>query len=217
MQNAKCKMKKLPTVCAPLPYPLLMFRSRLAVLIHQICALRSLVVGLNLMLLFLLFGCEEKIKPSISSTGVSQDHPTQESWNATITFTDSGRVTGILRAGHIASYAERKFTILDSNIIVDFFDEQGRHSSVLTASRGRVNDVTHDFEAHGSVMVISDSGTTLKTEDLYWANATQKVHTPAVVEIISPTEQIQGHGFESDQSLKHYTIFKVTGQAKTNE
>jgi LPS export ABC transporter protein LptC len=143
--------------------------------------------------------------------------PTQESWNATITFTDSGRVSGILRAGHIAIYSESNFTVLDSNIAVDFFDENGNHTSLLTARQGKVNDLTNDFEAHQNVVVISDSGTTLYTEDLFWNNQTKKISTYAYVEIISPKERIQGHGFESDKSLKHYTIYKVTGQAKTND
>jgi LPS export ABC transporter protein LptC len=182
---------------------------------RQLCTHHPLV----LVLLFSLIGvsCEEKIKPSISSAGVGQNVPMQESWNATITFTDSGRVSGILRAGHIAIYSDKKYTLLDSNIVVDFFDENECHTSVLTAQSGRVNDLTHDFEAHQNVVVISDSGTSLRTEDLYWNNLTLKVHTPAYVEIISPKEQIQGHGLESDKSLKHYTIYKVTGQAKTNE
>ena len=165
----------------------------------------------------LVVGCEEKVKPSIFSTVVGRDIPTQESWNVQITFTDSGKVSAILRAGHIAIYADQKQTLLDSNIVVDFFDEHERHTSILTARRGRVYDATHDFEARDSVVVLSDSGTTLKTEELYWSNATQKVRTPAYVEISSPKEQIQGHGFESDQSLKRYTIFKVTGRAVTNE
>lgn len=162
-------------------------------------------------------GCEEKVKPSIAQAEFGQDVPSQESWNATITFTDSGKVTAILRAGHIAMFAQRRSTVLDSGIVVDFFDEHEQHTSVLTARRGVVNDVTHDFEAHENVVVVSDSGTTLRTVNLYWANATQKVHTPDFVDIVSPTEHIQGQGFESDQGLKHYTIFRVTGQAKSNE
>jgi len=160
---------------------------------------------------------EERARPAISTIAVGQDIPTQESWNATITFTDSGKVTAVLRAGHIASFTARRYTLLDSNIVVDFFDQYEKHTSVLTALRGRVNDVTHDFEAHDHVVVVSDSGTTLRTEELYWNNTTQKINTPAFVEIISPTEHIFGHGFESDQSLKHYAIYKVTGQAKAHE
>jgi len=165
----------------------------------------------------LILGCEGKVKPSVSSSGLGQDVPSQESWNASIAFTDSGRKTGILHAGHISVFTEKKFTRLDSNITVDFYDENEKHTSVLTARRGLVNDVTHDFEAHENVLVVSDSGTTLATQELYWTNATQKIHTPAYVEITSPTEQIQGHGLVSDKSLKDYTIIKVTGKAKTNE
>jgi hypothetical protein len=82
---------------------------------------------------------------------------------------------------------------------------------VLTAKRGIVHDVTHDFEAHENVVVVSDSGTTLHTEDLFWTNATQRVHSPVFVDILSPTEHLQGQGFESDQALKHYIVFKPTG------
>ncbi len=177
------------------------------------CTLRSLLFAFCSLL---SAGCEEKIKPPIS-TGLGFDVPAQESWDAKITFTDSGKVSGILHAGHIAMYTDRKYTLLDSNIIVDFFDDQERHTSVLTARRGQVNDVTHDFEAHGNVVVTSDSGSALRTEDLFWTNATRKIHTPAYVEITSREEQLQGHGFESDQDLRHYTVLRVTGQAQIHE
>ncbi len=180
--------------------------------------MRPRAVGLFLGLLssMIFFSCAEKTKPPISG-GIGWDVPGQESWDAKITFTDSGKVSGILHAGHISMYPERKYTLLDSNIVVDFYDENERHTSVLTAKQGRVNDVSHDFEAHGNVVVVSDSGSTLKTEDLFWTNTLRKIHTPDYVEITSPKEQLQGHGFESDQDLRHYTIFRVTGQAKTDE
>jgi hypothetical protein len=37
------------------------------------------------------------------------------------------------------------------------------------------------------------------------------------VEITSPKEFLQGEGFESDRGLRHYTVFKVKGKAKTND
>ena len=166
---------------------------------------------------FFLVGCEEKIKPTVASTGIGQDVPTQESWNSEITFTDSGRVTAIVHAGHIAAYSQQRYTLLDENIAVDFFNTEGKHTSVLTARRGKVNDATQDLEAYGNVVVVSDSGTTLMTEELFWTNTAQRVHTNAFVEITSPTEKIRGHGLESDQNLKNYKIFRVTGQAKTEE
>jgi LPS export ABC transporter protein LptC len=201
MQKAEVKIKK--SVAAKYYYS---HRSVLTALCWFFLALCSL----------LLAACEEKIKPSVS-TGLGWDVPSQESWDAKIIFTDSGKVTGILHAGHIAMYTDKKFTLLDSNITVDFFNERQEHTSILTAKRGKVDDVTHDFEAHDHVLVISDSGTTLVTEELFWTNATRKIHSSAYVDITSPKEHLLGQGFESDQGLKHYTILKVTGQAKSHE
>lgn len=162
-------------------------------------------------------GCESKIKPPVTGSSIGQEVAAHESWNATITFTDSGRVSAIVRAGHIAMYSTSGYTILDEGVRVDFYDDGENHTSVLTSDSGRVNDRTEDLEAYGNVKVLSDSGTMLKTTKLFWTNATLRIHTPAFVEITSPTEHIQGYGLESDQFLKNYRIFRVTGTAKTVE
>jgi LPS export ABC transporter protein LptC len=169
------------------------------------------------MIFIILIGCEEKIKPTVINTTIRQDLPTQESWNSTITISDSGKMLAVIRSGHISAYPERQYTLFDSNITVDFYDEHERHSSVLTAKTAKVSDVTHDLEAHGNVIVVSDSGTTLKTEELFWNNRTKKVTSQVYVDIVSPSEHIQGQGFESDRGLRNYVIFKVTGQAKAEK
>jgi LPS export ABC transporter protein LptC len=170
------------------------------------------------MLLFLLLagGCEEKLKPSVVPLEEGR-LPGQESWLSTVTLTDSAKVKAILWAGYIAVYTDRQQTLLDDSIHVDFFNAEEEHASVLTARRGRVNDRTKDFAAYDSVVVVSDSGTVLKTDSLFWNNATRRIETEAFVEIISPTEHIRGHGLVSDQSLKDYRIFRVTGEAVVKE
>ncbi len=167
-------------------------------------------------LLLLIAGCEEKIKPSVVAIN-RKDIPSQESWNSTVVFSDSAHIRAILWSGHISVFSPQQYTLLDESVRVDFFNEAEQHTSLLTARRGRVNDRTRDFEAYDNVTVTSDSGTVLKTERLFWNNTTRLIHTDAYVEITSPTEQIRGHGMESDQSLKNYRIFRVTGQAITKD
>lgn len=120
-------------------------------------------------------------------------------------------------AGHIAVFQEQRHTLLGDSIHVDFYNSRGEHTSVLTARRGKVNDETRDLEAYENVVVISDSGTTLRTDRLFWNNSTQEVHTDSYVDISSPTERIRGQGLVSDQSLRNYRIFRVTGQAVSHE
>jgi LPS export ABC transporter protein LptC len=159
-------------------------------------------------------GCEEKIKPSVLGGVSSTMLPSQESWNSTVTFTDSGIVKAILKAGHISAYEGTKQTLLDNGVHVDFFDEHGMHSSVLTSQTGKVDENTNNLEAIGNVVVVSDSGVVVETEKLYWDNQRQLIHSDEFVKITSPKENLQGHGFESDQNLKNYKIFRVTGTAK---
>lgn len=164
----------------------------------------------------LLAGCEERAKPSLISLG-ENEIPSQQSWRSTVTFSDSAVVKAVLWAGHIAVYENRHETLLGDSIHVDFYDQSGQRTSMLSAQRGRVDDRTRDFEAFEDVVVTSEDGTVLRTDSLFWTNAERKIHTEAFVDIRSATEQIRGQGLVSDQSLKNYRIFRVTGQAVPKE
>ena len=179
--------------------------------------MRTPVFGtLTALCILLLIGCEEETRPTVVPLTAS-DLPSQESWRSTVIFSDSARVRAILWAGYIAVYEDREITNMNDSIHVDFYDADEMHTSTLTARRGIVHDRTRDFEAYDHVVVRSDSGTVLLTDRLFWDNASGTIHTDAEVEITSPTELIRGQGLVSDQSLKNYRIFRVTGRALTEE
>jgi len=178
---------------------------------------KSCLIFLPLILSVVLCACEERIKPSVLTDLNTKDIPSHESWNTTITFSDSGRIQAVLKVGHLEKYEETQRTYLDGGLHVDFFDENGNHISVLTALKGTVDDRTHDLEALGNVVVVSDSGSTLQTEQLFWKNSTRRVHSDQFVKITSQKEEIEGQGFDSDQTLKNYTVYRVTGRTRLNE
>ena len=167
--------------------------------------------SLLFILAILISACsEEKVKPSIDNSIQGAELPSQESWNSTVFFTDSGKTKAVLKAGHLRVYENSKETLLDSNITVDFYNDQDSISTILTAKRGKVNDATNDLYAFDSVVVVSDSGTTLKTDELMWRNKDRKIVSDKFVTILSPKEKIQGYGFESDQNLRNYIIYNIT-------
>ena len=170
-----------------------------------------------LMLFSLISSCEEKVKPPVARNLDAQSLPTQESWNTTVVFSDSGRLRAKLKAGHFSMYEQRRETLLDSNIRIDFFNADGAHSSLLTAKRGRVDDATQNMEAFENVVVVSDSGTVVKTEYLFWDNKTRKVRSDKFVSVTSPKEHLEGYGFEADQGIQNYTIYRVSGSAAVKQ
>ncbi len=164
--------------------------------------------------IFFFTACEEKIKPSVISED-SRTLPQQESWNSTITVSDSGRVTAIIFAGYIRVFESDRKTYLSQGVKVKFFNIKGILTSILTSEEGTVDESTNNLEARKNVVVVSSDSSRMMTEQLFWDNSRQLIYTPAFVRITTRKDRLQGLGFESDQSLKNYRIFQVTGQSQT--
>ncbi len=161
-------------------------------------------------ILFLFPFCSSKrVKPSVDGKLSVEELPSQESWNSIITFSDSGKISAILYAGHLRKYDDKKETFLDQNIKVDFYDQNEVQTTTLTSIRGRVDETTNNLYAMDSVVVSSDS-VTIKTDEMMWRNKDRKIVSDKFVTVISPQEEIQGYGFESDQNLNNYVIYNIT-------
>ncbi len=152
----------------------------------------------------------QKVKPAVNTALNAEKLPDQESWNSTVFFSDSGKTTAVLKAGHLQVFNQARETLLGKGIKVDFYNTSGVKTTTLTAKKGRVDDATKDLYAIDSVVVVSDSGTVIKTEELKWRNSDKKIVSDKFVTILSPKEKIQGYGFESDQHIQNYVIYNIT-------
>lgn len=157
----------------------------------------------------------KRVKPSVDSSLKIEELPSQESWNSVITFTDSGKTKAILWAGHLRKYNEKRETLLDENIKVDFYDQKEIQTSTLTSKNGRVDESTNNLFAKDSVVVKNDS-VTIKTDEMMWRNKDRKIVSDKYVKVISPNEIIEGYGFESDQGLSNYIIYNITYATRTD-
>lgn len=157
----------------------------------------------------------KRVKPSVDSSLKIEELPSQESWNSVITFTDSGKTKAILWAGHLRKYNEKRETLLDENIKVDFYDQKEIQTSTLSSKNGRVDESTNNLFAKDSVVVKNDS-VTIKTDEMMWRNKDRKIVSDKYVKVISPNEIIEGYGFESDQGLSNYIIYNITYATRTD-
>ncbi|MEJ2543942.1 MAG: LPS export ABC transporter periplasmic protein LptC, partial [Calditrichaceae bacterium] len=96
----------------------------------------------------------------------------------------------------------------------DFYNNEGKHTSVLTSEGGKVFDNNQDMLAYGNVIVISDSGMTLYTDTLKWDNKKQKIISE--VPIMITTEEgdtLYGDSFISDPNLRNREIINPHGKS----
>jgi LPS export ABC transporter protein LptC len=161
-------------------------------------------------------GKSEVVPKKLKDTLDVSQIPDQKSWDVEVLFFDSSRTKAVLQANRARIYNDRMETLLDGGLKVEFMSkETGRRVSVLTADSARIDDKTRDMLARGNVVVVSDStGTRLETELLEWNNETRKLYSTEFVTITTPSERLQGYGFESDQTLTNYTIKRVRGEQR---
>lgn len=169
----------------------------------------NIIFLIILLLVLSLSSCDDKFKPTQTDLNTAEI-PSQESWNSTVIFSDSGQTKAVLEAGHISVYSLKGYTLIDSGAKVNFYKD-GEVASTLKGRKGKINDKTKDIEIYDSVSVVNTEGSELKTQKLLWNNVTRRVSSDEFVSIKTPAETIEGIGFESDQNLKNYKIFKVSG------
>lgn len=174
------------------------------------------MLGLGISLWLLLFaGCTPYGSPPASPDQSQDDLPEQEGWNSTLSATRGSRLAAVIRYGHMRRFAGRQEIELDEGIEVDFFDERGEHTSHLVAEGGLLNEDTKNVEAIGRVVVVSDSGITLRTERLRWDRARDRIMTEEFVTITTADgDTLYGQGFESDVNLTEWETRKTSGVTK---
>ena len=169
------------------------------------------LVLLAVALLAALSGCSQR-RP-VGPSGSTGELPDLEINDFALTETDAGKPEWKLYARYAAEYSARN-TYLARDLKVDFFDDQGVRSSVLTAREGDINGRSRDMTARGNVVLVATEGTRLASEELKFLNHDQKIVVPddQLVTVQRGSDVLTGYGFESDPDLKHYE-FKRRVQA----
>lgn len=144
---------------------------------------------------------------------IPKDAPDKESWRTTIVLTDSSWTRAVMEIGHARQYVSRMETLLDSGVYVQFYDRDGKLTATLVADSARIDDRTKDMAAFGRVHVNSaENGRVVDTERLFFDNARRRLHSDAYVKVVGTDRTYEGVGFESDESLSDFVIYKFKGR-----
>ncbi|UCH64168.1 MAG: LPS export ABC transporter periplasmic protein LptC [Fidelibacterota bacterium] len=164
-----------------------------------------------IILLVLLGACREPAV--VKQRGVSKDmYPDHESWESTIIISREGLLLAVADSRRMIKYNEQNIAYLTDEVNVDFYNEQGRHVSHLSADSAEVNTQTSSMRAFGQVVIHSDSGLVLETETLRWDDKYDMIATDDTVLFTTPeSDTLYGIGFESDVDLTHWKIYKPWG------
>jgi len=152
----------------------------------------------------IFFSCSQEKEKNIPS---SSDVPDQIIEKTEVAFTVDGIRSTLIKANYVVKYEKRDLTLV-KGVHTDFFDKEGKHTSVMDADSGIIRERRQELEALGNVVVISDKGVKLETESLKWDPQKQKIVTDDFVKLTKETDIIYGYGLEADQKLENFKIKK---------
>jgi LPS export ABC transporter protein LptC len=159
-------------------------------------------VSLGILLLVSACGKEEPKAPHFPL-----DVPDQVMENTTITFTEQGVKSAVVYAKYLAVY-EKQDLKKTKGVRIDFYDQEGNHTSVLVADSGVIQEKRQNLEASGNVVVTTEDGIKLETQSLRWDPQKRKIVTDDFVKITKKKDVVTGYGLEADEELKHFVIKK---------
>ena len=165
---------------------------------------KNSIICLGIVIFFMISACgkEEPEAPEFP-----MDIPDQVMENTTITFTEEGVKSAVIYAKHLAVY-EKLDLKKARGVRVDFYDQEGNHTSVLVADSGLIQEKRQNLEALGNVVVTTEEGIKLETSSLRWDPQKRKIVTDDFVKITKKKDVITGYGLEADEELEHLVIKK---------
>jgi LPS export ABC transporter protein LptC len=154
---------------------------------------------LAVLLLPLVTGCE----PSPRGGVATPELPDQEVRAFTLVQSVDGKRHWRLTAASAATYRERG-VIVARDIGLDFYDEEGRIYSHLTAREGEVATDSNDMTARGNVVVTTENETRIETESLRYLTSRKEIVSDDLVTVTRGGDVLSGIGFRSDPSLEQF-------------
>jgi LPS export ABC transporter protein LptC len=144
--------------------------------------------------------------------------PSQTIYDAEIMFTDSGKLSGKLKAVKLDHYeGKRSFTVMPRGVKVWFYNDTLKPETFMTANYAMKFDDKEIIDAHGNVEVVNNKGEKLNTEHLIWDRRADRISSDRFVKITTADEILMGDGLESNGDFTRYKILKIRGTLRIRE
>lgn len=163
----------------------------------------TLILGL---VLGVLAGCQDsgESAPTGSPSSKRARVPEQQFFDYRLIESTAGVRQWVLQSEVMLKFAgEQEVELI--TLHMDFFKE-GEHFSVLTADSGRANLDTKNIHTWGNVIVITDDGRKLETEELFFNNETELIHNDVFNRFTREGDVVTGMGLEATPDLEYIVI-----------
>lgn len=165
----------------------------------------------------LFFGCESNFK-EVQKINFSEFVPATDADNANIKYTDSGRITGILVARKMLDYSnlDFPFTEFPKGIDVTLYDKKQKRT-FIKANYAISYKRTQIIDLIGKVVITSEAGQVLETEQLYFDQKNEWFYTERKFKLTDTKGVSFGQGIDFSKDFKVINSQRVNGEFESSE
>ncbi|HJQ52505.1 MAG TPA: LPS export ABC transporter periplasmic protein LptC [Gemmatimonadaceae bacterium] len=155
----------------------------------------------------ILIACSSKKEPPVAAHSPLADSADQVMFNASFMLTDKGLSRAQMQ-GDTLYFFDDNTRIESDNPHITFFTATGAKDAVLTARHGTSNTRSNNMIARGNVVVVSEDGRRLTTEELIYNQFKNEISSDSAFVLTEPDRRLEGIGFRSDPNMKNIQILK---------
>ena len=176
-------------------------------------------IFLVLGILSTLLSCDRNVP--VVRKDLKTNFPNRSLIDANIIFSDSGIVTMNLRSPLIEEYSliDSPYTIFRKGVEIDYFQEGAEKPGFFKADWGRLSDKTGIYEGRGNVIIITERGDSIKSEQIFWNKDKKQIYSTKQVELIGNdgSKITAKNGIQATDDLEEYTLFNNEGYIMMKE
>ena len=101
--------------------------------------------------------------------------------------------------------------IFRNGLFLEEFDKNFHVEAYLQADTAYYYDVKRLWELRGRVSVRTKDGMRFNSEELYWDQNSHELYSNKFSRLVTPTRELEGSHFLSNEQLTHYTITNTRG------
>lgn len=171
----------------------------------------SVLTGIVLFSLLCLGACRNSLD-EVADFENLDDGAAQSIRSAQLEYSTEGVASHRLNAAFMERSSEEDATWeVSGGFQLEVLPKGEMDGALLSAEMGTFAEASSFLQAEGNVVLIGEGGDTLHTELLFWSADSDRVHTPAPVEVRTGEGILRGTGLESDARFDRYRILQPTG------
>ena len=168
--------------------------------------MKPAVVALTMMVAAV--GCEEPGATPPVGRSAAGDTADQTLFGVRLTLADHGVQRALLQADTAFSYEDNTRTELRV-VRTTFYTETGVKDGTLTSREGTYNSRAGNMEARGNVVVVSEDGRRLVTQQLRYEPQRNEITGDSAFVLTRPGEELSGIGFRTDPNLSRINVLRA--------